>query len=149
MSFHILLMGVAQSVRIEQGYRVYALLCFGLGAVIIGSYLPWLRVNPRAGPSVPSILLPGMRMGFEAIHIAIALPAILTVLVIALDVTNRVFALAAFVTGIVAILLPMLTLGLSISRFGTTFHPALGWVVTVFGGVIMTIVAISSLLGAR
>lgn len=111
-------------------------------AVSIGTYLPWLRTNPNLPPDaeMPTILLPGMNAGFEAFDFALLGSVGLVLFLRGVSSRKRLRSLATLLTGAGTVLLCASYLSRSsLAGFDATFVPALGWYLTVLGGVLLSI----------
>lgn len=115
-------------------------------ALAIGISLRWVRVNPALPPdaAIPSIYLPGMAPGFDGFDFFILVPGALLLVLIVSDSWRRVRRLLGVIVGLVALLVAgLIADGLLVGdgwvSFGGTFVPALGWYVTVLGGVVLLV----------
>ena len=111
-------------------------------AVAVGTYLPWITTNPDLPPDaeIPSIYQFGMATGFEGFDFALlgAIGLVLLAVVPFRTSTHAVLTLATGL-GIVAFQLYYLSTS-SLVGFAATFTPAVGWHLTVLGGVLFALV---------
>lgn len=104
--------------------------------IVLGVYLPWIRVEPRlpAKAPIPAIYIAGMNHGFEA-----AGGLILILLVIGLAV--KIFLNSARKVALVMIVVGMITVAASLQNLLGggyilgVFVPAIGVYVTMIGGI--------------
>ncbi len=114
---------------------------FGLTMIVIGTWLPWIRVNPNlAGEPIPDILLPHMHIGFEWGSGLVIIPLAL-LLSLALfwsrPVQRQLLIIGA---GMWALIMPLNYLReLSLVGFQSTFVPWIGWYLTVAGGLLLLV----------
>ncbi|WP_224447346.1 hypothetical protein [Haloprofundus salilacus] len=123
--------------------RKMILLIGGTISIAVGAYLPWLRTNPNLPPDakIPTVYYTGMGAGFEGFDFAL-LGAIGLVLLVRV-VSTRTMARTAttLAVGLGTIVFPAYYLSMStLIGFSATFVPALGWYLTVLGGVLFTVV---------
>ena len=114
----------------------------GLIAISIGAYLPWLKTNPSlpSDAQVPQILLPGMNAGLEGLDFALLGLVGLALVLRGASSRKRLQTVFTLLAGVGPVVLCALCLsGSSLAGFTATFVPALGWYLTVLGGVLLTI----------
>lgn len=116
----------------------------GTGLLVLGAYLPWLRANPGYEPIglVPSFMTPGVAF----VHFVLLFPAAVVVAARVGRGATRGWALAALVTGLWGVVLPVLLLGAQYTTDGFRFVPAAGWATTVAGGLLLALVGGLALL---
>jgi len=113
----------------------------GVIAVSAGAYPPWLKTNPKLTPDaeIPAIYILGMNAGFEAFDFAL-LGFVALVLVFRVSSRKGLQSVVTLLTGVGTVLFCGLYLSGSLTGFTATFVPALGWYLTVLGGVLLTVV---------
>lgn len=114
----------------------------GVIAVSVGAFLPWLKINPNLPPDaeIPSIYYPGMNAGFEAFDFALLGLVGLVLALRAVSSRKRLQTIFTLLTGVGIVAFCALDLsGSSLTGFAATFVPALGWYLTVLGGVLLTV----------
>lgn len=124
-----------------ESLRDKILIGVGVIAVSAEAYLPWLKTNPNLPPDaeIPTIYIPGMNAGFEAFDFALLSLAGL-VLVFRASSRKRLQSAFTLLAGVGTVLFCGLYLSGSLTGFTATFVPAHGWYLTVFGGVLLTVV---------
>lgn len=118
------------------------LACVGMIAVSIGVYLPWLKTNPNLPPDaeIPAIYYAGMNAGFEGFDVALFGAVGLVLILRVTSLKKRVRSVFTFLTGVGTVVFCAFYLsGPSLTGFTATFVPALGWYLTVLGGVFLTV----------
>ncbi len=121
--------------------RTLAILC-GFVLVCIGTWLPWIRVNPsRSVDAIPDILLPHMHAGFEWGSGLVLLP-IVVLLAIAAVRSHPIYRYLLIAgAGLWAVVLPLQYLReLTLVGFQSIFVPWIGWYLTVAGGLLIVFV---------
>ncbi len=126
----------------KSSYTQFIVVGLGLTMVVIGTLLPWVRVNPdRSGEPIPDILLPHMHTGFEWGSGFVLLP--LVVLLALAFLWSRPIQRYLLVLGgglwVVAVPFQYIR-ELSLVGFQSTFVPWVGWYLTVTGGVLIALV---------
>ncbi|MDL0120491.1 hypothetical protein PNQ29_12250 [Halobacterium salinarum] len=114
----------------------------GVIAVSVGAYLPWLKINPTLplDAEIPTILVTGMKAGFESFDFAL-LGLVGLVLLSRVGSRKRLQTAITLLTGVgIALFCASYLSGSSLAGFDSTFVPALGWYLTVLGGVLLTVV---------
>ena len=130
-----------------QSLRDRILVGGGVTTISVGTYLPWLKINPGLPPDaeIPTILLPGMNAGFEAFDFAL-LGLVGLVLLSRVSSRKRLQTVITLLTGVGTVLFCASYLsGSSLAGFNSTFVPALGWYLTVLGGVLLSVAGGSQL----
>ncbi|WP_435158111.1 hypothetical protein [Haladaptatus sp. DFWS20] len=120
----------------ELGNKI--LVAGGAVAVAVGAYLPWLRTNPNLPPDaeVPTIYYTGMGAGFEGFDFALlgAVGLVLLLRGASFRIPIRIVA------GVGTAVFPVYYLSYStLFGFSATFVPALGWYLTVLGGILLSV----------
>ena len=113
----------------------------GILTVSVGTYLPWLKINPNLPPDaeIPTLLLPGMNAGFEAFDFAL-LGLVGFVLLSRVSSRKRLQSIVTLLTGVGTVLYCAFYLsGSSLTGFTAIFVPALGWYLTVLGGILLSV----------
>lgn len=113
----------------------------GVITVSIGTYLPWLKTDPNLPPDakIPMILFPGMNTGFDAFDFAL-LGLVGLVLLGRVGSRKRLQSIATLLAGAGIVLFCAFYLsGSSLTGFNAVFVPALGWYLTVLGGMLFSI----------
>lgn len=119
--------------------RRLILLMGGAVSIVVGAYLPWLRTNPNlpSDAKIPTIYYTGMGAGFEGFDFALLGAAGLVLLVRARSTRPMVRTVTTLSVGLGAIVFPAYYLSRSaMIGFSASFVPALGWYLTVLGGVL-------------
>ena len=114
----------------------------GAIALALGAYLPWLRTNPALphDAEIPTILLPGMRAGIDGFDFALLGGAGIVLALRLVGTEQRRQSLFECVTGVGSLFLCVRHLFFYAGVGGdATFVPALGWYVTVLGGVLLAV----------
>lgn len=114
----------------------------GIVAVVLGTYLPWLKTNPDLPPDaeIPTIYYFGMNAGFEAFDFALLGAAVLVLLLHGVSSRTLVQTLLTLFAGVGIGVFPLYYLsGSTLLGFSATFVPALGWCLTVLGGLFFSI----------
>ena len=114
----------------------------GIVAVVIGTYLPWLKTNSNLPPDaeIPTIYYSGMNAGFEAFDFALLGAAGLVLLLHGVSSRTQVQPVVTLLAGVGIVVFPPYYLsGSTLLGFSATFVPALGWYLTVLGGLIFSI----------
>ena len=115
----------------------------GVIAVSVGASLPWLKINPNLPPDaeIPAVYYSRMTTGFETFDFALIGLAGLVLGFRAVSSRKRLQSVFTVLTGAGMVLFCVLYLpGSSLTGFGATFVPALGWYLTVLGGVLLAVV---------
>ncbi|MEA5389284.1 hypothetical protein VB779_21235 [Haloarculaceae archaeon H-GB11] len=118
------------------------LIAWGTIAVAVGTYLPWLRTNPNLPPDVeiPTIYYTGMSAGFEGFDFALLGAVGLVILLHTVDFQTPTPIVVTLVVGVGTAVFPMYYLSSStMIGFSATFVPALGWYLTILGGVLFSV----------
>lgn len=112
----------------------------GVLLIAIGSYLPWFQNNPNyIGPPNILLLTDLRTTGIERINLLLLIPAVLILALIYIRGLTSEWAISALITGIVAVLLPMFFAIQQYVNYDMYLLPDVGWVVTMIGGLILTI----------
>lgn len=122
--------------------RKKILLIGGTISIAVGAYLPWLRTNPNLPPDaeIPTIYFTGMGAGFEGFDFALLGAVGLVLLVRAVSTRTMARTATTLAVGLGTIVFPEYYLSRStLIGFSATFVPALGWYLTVLGGVLFTV----------
>lgn len=118
------------------------LIAGGTIAVAVGTYLPWLKMNPNLPPEaeIPTVYYTGMRAGFEGFDFALLGAIGLVVLFRAVGFRTPIRTAVTLVAGVGTAVFPVYYLSHStLIGFSATFVPALGWYLTVLGGVLFSV----------
>ncbi|WP_434530103.1 hypothetical protein ACODNH_02305 (plasmid) [Haloarcula sp. NS06] len=124
-----------------QSLRDRILVGGGVTTISVGAYLPWLKINPDLSPDaeIPTILIPGMNAGFEAFDFAL-LGLVGLVLLSRAGSRKRLQTAITLLTGVGVVLFCASYISdASLVGFDSTFVPALGWYLTVLGGVLLSV----------
>ena len=122
--------------------RERSLVGAGVIAISIGAYLPWLKTNPSLPPDaqVPQILFLGMNAGLEGLDFVLLGSVGLALVLHGISSRKQLQTVFTLLAGVGAIVLCALYLsGSSLAGFTAIFVPALGWYLTVLGGVLLII----------
>lgn len=125
---------------IEPGKKI--LLIGGTVSIAVGAYLPWLRTDPNLSPDarIPTIYYTGMGAGFEGFDFALLGAVGLVLLVRAVGTRTMTRTATTLAVGLGTIVFSVYYLSQStLIGFSATFVPALGWYLTVLGGVLFTV----------
>lgn len=112
-------------------------------SIAVGAYLPWLRTNPNLPPDaeIPTVYYTGMSTGFEGFDFALLGVVGLALLVRVVSTRTIARTTTTLAVGLGTIVFPAYYLFQStLIGFSATFVPALGWYLTVLGGVLFTVV---------
>lgn len=123
--------------------RKKILLAGGTVSVAVGTYLPWLKTNPNLPPDakIPTIYYTGMNSGFEGFDFALLSAVGLVLLSHVISLQTEIRTGTTLAVGLGLIVFPAYYLSHStLFGFSGTFVPALGWYLTVLGGVLFTVV---------
>ena len=118
------------------------LLVGGTVSIAVGTYLPWLRIHPDlpSDAEIPTIYYTGMEAGFERFDFVLLGAVGLTLFVRVGSARTMARTATTLAVGLGAIVLPAYYLSQStLIAFSGTFVPALGWYLTVLGGVLITV----------
>lgn len=102
--------------------------------VVVGAFLPWVKVGPDAGPAIPAIYIAGMDSGME-VWGQVVVPAVL------LSATAILYFDYGKNTALLTLLVGGLTVAASLnyvfvySGYLGTFVPAVGVYLTLTGGI--------------
>ena len=137
---HLLSDSVANCVTVDLYKKV--LFVGGVVSIAVGTYLPWLRINPDLPPDaeIPTVYYTGMDAGFERFDFVLLGAAGLALFVRVGSARTMTQTATTLAVGLGAIVLPAYYLSQStLIAFSGTFVPALGWYLTVLGGVLITV----------
>ena len=118
------------------------LLAGGTLSVAVGTYLPWLRTNPNlpSNTKIPTIYYTGMSSEFGGFDFALLGAVGLVLLVRASSLRTEARTATTLAVGLGTLVFPVYYLSQStLTELSATFVPALGWYLTVLGGVLFTI----------
>lgn len=115
----------------------------GTIAVSVGACLPWLKTNPNlpSDAEIPTVYYSGINAGFDGFDFALLGLVGLVLGFRAVSSRKRLQSVFTVLTGVGMVLFCVLYLsGSSLTGVTATFVPALGWYLTVLGGVLLTVV---------
>lgn len=126
----------------KSGYAQSIIVGLALTIVVVGTWLPWVRVNPdRTGEPIPDILLPHMHTGFEWGSGLVLIPLVILLALAFLWSRPIQRYLLLLSGGLWAVTIPLQYIReLSLVGFQSTFVPSIGWYLTVAGGVLIALV---------
>lgn len=109
--------------------------------VSVGTYLPWSKTDPNLPPDaeIPMILFPGMNTGFDAFDFVL-LGSLGLVLLSRVGSRKRLQSVTTLLSGVGIVLFCAFYLSSSsLTGFNAVFVPALGWYLTVLGGILFSV----------
>lgn len=113
--------------------------------ILVGMYLPWVRVSPSHSGGVIDIHLSGMETGIAAFDLLILVPAVTLVLSFILVYKHKLHWLIAFSAGIFYLLLPVYW---ESSIIMPPFVLDIGAYVTATGGLLLMFQGIFNLIAS-
>ena len=111
-------------------------------AVAVGTYLPWIQPNPNlaSGAEIPMISYYGMNAGFEGFDFALLGAVALLTFLSGVGFQPSVSTVMTLVVGIgITVFSGYYMSGYGLVGFSATFVPALGWYLTLLGGVLLSV----------
>ena len=109
----------------------------GLGLLILGSYLPWIRINSSG--FVPLVWFPGMDSGLDLWGLFILPLAVIAGVVILWKPNQQVAPYVAVFVGTVAGVITVAELSSYPSLDASPFAPAIGVFLTLLGSCIVVV----------
>ncbi|MFC6824781.1 hypothetical protein [Halopelagius fulvigenes] len=114
----------------------------GTTLVAVGAYLRWLGTNPALPPDaeIPTVHYPGMGTGIESWDFVVLGATSLALFALAFRPRTRLQSAITFLSGGTAMFLCAFYLRTfsPLVGFDATFVPAVGWYLTVLGGILLT-----------
>ena len=125
-----------------ESLRDGALVGAGAIAVSVGTYLPWVRLDPRLPPdaAIPQIYFPGMDTGLEAFDLALLGVTGAVLLPHGVGSRRWVRPVVTLPVGVGIVLLCTHYLSMSsVVGVSALYIPAPGWYLTLLGGLLFTV----------
>lgn len=130
---------------VTRGTREVTVSVVGALTLVVGAYLRW--THPPGDTDVvaftPTMLVDNMHRGFElgtiSYDVMVLAAAVLALVALGFTTHNYLRATATLLSGVIPVVMCVQFLGTEVVSVGGTWTPALGWYLTLLGGVLLLV----------